>query len=175
LVRSARRAGELPTTTFIFTSDNGFLLGEHRQRGKMQVYEESAGVPLVIRGPGFSGGVARNQPVSNVDLAATIVEQSGVRAGVKLDGVSLLPVAADAQRQRPPVLIEMLSEHAFEAIRTPRFVLAQYANDGVELYDLERDPHQLENRGQDPRYRKTMRRLGQRLARLQDCAGASCR
>ena len=175
LVRSARRAGELTTTTFVFTSDNGFLLGEHRQEGKMHVYEESAGVPLVIRGPGFSGGVPRNQPVSNVDLVATIVEQSGVRAGLKLDGVSLLPVAANAQRQRPPVLIEMLSDRGFEAIRTPRFVLAQYANDGVELYDLERDPHQLENRGQDPRYRKTMRRLGQRLARLQDCAGTSCR
>jgi arylsulfatase A-like enzyme len=175
LAQTCRKAGELANTTFIFTSDNGYLLGEHRQTGKLRMYEESAGVPLVIRGPGFSGGVVRDQLVSNIDLAATIVEQSGVTPGLRLDGVSLLPAAPDAPRQRPPVLIEMLSERTFAAIRTPRFVLAEHDKAGTELYDLRRDPHELDNLRKDPRYRATKRRLSKRLNRLRDCAGASCR
>jgi len=176
LVRTARRVGELAETTFIFTSDNGFLLGEHRQKGKSRVYEESAGVPLVIRGPGFSGGIARSQPVSNVGVVATIVEQSGVTPGLKLDGVSLLPVAANGSSEHPPVLIENLEGRAFAAIRSSRFVLADHKKrDDAELYDLKRDPHQLENLHGAPRYRSIERRLSRRLDRLEGCAGASCR
>ena len=90
--------------------------------------------------------------------------------------MSLLPVAADEGREHPPVLIEILEGRAFAAIRTPRFVRAEYQErGGAELYDLKRDPHQLENLHGAPRYRSIERRLSRRLDRLKGCAGGSCR
>jgi len=174
LVRVLREAGELNRTTFIFTSDNGYLLGEHRSVGKEKVYEEAAGVPLVIRGPGFSGGRVERHPVSNVDLVATIVEQSGVRPGLPQDGLSLAGGPA-AVAERPPVLIELASGRSFAAIRTQRHVLAEYEDGGAELYDLEEDPHQLENLRRAAAYDSIRQRLSRRLAALRECAGASCR
>ena len=174
LLATLRRTGELERTIFVFTSDNGFVLGEHRQTGKEVVYEESAGVPLLIRGPGFGRGETQTRPVSNVDLVATMVELSGVEAGVVLDGVSLAGEATDVA-SRPPVLIEMLTKREFAAIRTPRYVLAEYDRGGTELYDLRTDPDQLDNLRKDSRYRGVRRRLSTQLARLRDCAGESCR
>ena len=72
LIRTLRRTGELDHTVVIFTSDNGYLLGQHRQIGKELPYEESMRVPLIVRGPGFPSGARRRQLVANIDLAPTI-------------------------------------------------------------------------------------------------------
>jgi arylsulfatase A-like enzyme len=175
LIATLRREGELDDTLFVFTSDNGYLLGEHRQVGKKKVYEESAGVPLAIRGPGFSGGASVEQPVSNVDLVATIVEMTGVEPGLELDGVSLAPLARGESETRPPVLIEVPTSGGFAAVRTRRFVLAEHEKGATELFDLERDPAQLENVRQVSRYKPARTRLSRKLSELRECAGASCR
>lgn len=164
-----RETGELERTVFVFTSDNGFLLGQHRQTGKDKVYEDSAGVPLVVVGPGFAAGARATRPVSNVDLVATMVKQSGVEPGVELDGVPLTRAGG-----RRAILIEMLTKREFAAVRTRRYLLAEYVKGGVELYDLERDPDQLENLGRRPEARELRRRLSEQLARLRECAGAEC-
>ena len=173
LATTLRRAGELDETVFIFTSDNGFMLGEHRQVGKEKVYEESAGVPLVIAGPGFSGGVSEEAPVSNVDLVATIVEQSGVEPGVPQDGVALAPIGPGKQLERAPILIEMLALREFAAIRTADAVYAEYEKGGSELYDLVADPAQLDNLRRAPGYRELRAELARELDALRDCAGRS--
>ncbi len=172
LVVTLKRSHELDNTVFVFTSDNGYMLGQHRQTGKESVYEESAGVPLVVRGPGFGSGEVSTQPVSNVDLVATIVEQSGIEPGVPLDGVQL---ERAVRGRRAPVLIEVLTERRFAAIRTARYVLAEYDSGGAELYDLVVDPFELENLRQDPSYRGIRRSLSERLDRLRGCAGVACR
>lgn len=175
LISTLRRAGELDDTVFVFTSDNGYLLGEHRQIGKEKVYRESAGVPLVIRGPGFPEGATAEQPVSNVDLVATIVEMSGVEPGLELDGVSLAPVAASEPGPRSPVLIEVLAGNGFAAIRTPRYLLAEHEKGATELYDLDRDPAALDNLRRVSDYTEVRSRLSRRLGELRECAGESCR
>ena len=74
LVGALKATHELQNTVIIYTSDNGYMLGEHRQTRKELAYEESAGVPLLVRGPGFPVGVRRNQVVGNIDLAPTVLD-----------------------------------------------------------------------------------------------------
>lgn len=96
IVHELDRSGELDNTLIIFTSDNGFLQGEHRiPLGKVSVYEPSTRVPLIMRGPGIRPGIRLRQPVANIDLAPTIVEAAGARAGLRMDGESLWPILRD--------------------------------------------------------------------------------
>ena len=176
LVTVLRRNGALDRTMIVFTSDNGYLLGEHRRVGKEVVYEEAVRVPLVIRGPGFPRGVTRRQLVGNIDLVPTIVALTGAGPGLTMDGVPLLPLARRPRaRARRAMLLEVLSERRFAAIRTRRYVLSLNREGVNELYDLKRDPFELTNVALDPGYAEIKRRLRARLARLRDCAGAGCR
>ncbi|MGH3052179.1 MAG: sulfatase family protein, partial [Gaiellaceae bacterium] len=91
--------GVLGRTYVIFTADNGFFHGEHRiPDGKVLVYEPSVRVPLLLRGPGIPHGAQRTNLAANVDLATTILDAAGARAGRRLDGRSLLPFARDARK-----------------------------------------------------------------------------
>jgi N-acetylglucosamine-6-sulfatase len=87
-----RDAGKLDDTIIIFTSDNGYMLGEHRLEGKIAVYEGSVRVPLLIRGPGIPENQTRVQLVNNLDVVATIEELAGVTPGRIPDGHSLTPL-----------------------------------------------------------------------------------
>ena len=87
---------KLRRNTYIFyLSDNGFMRGEHRIRGdKRFLYEESARVPFIARGPGIPHGESSNDVVVNADLTSTILELSGAQAGLLQDGQSLIPSLA---------------------------------------------------------------------------------
>ena len=99
IVRALQDSGELSRTLFVYTSDNGFFHGEHRiPNGKVQHYEPSARVPLVMRGPGVPRGVRITQPSVNVDLAPTLVDAANAKVGRATDGVSLLALLADRTR-----------------------------------------------------------------------------
>ena len=181
LVLALEETGELDRTVILFTSDNGFFLGEHRvPDGKRLPYEEAVRVPLIIRGGGFPAGAEALQPVANIDLAPTIVALAGARARRKMDGIPLLPLALDpALEQDRPLLLEGFSRNSgrpsHEAIRTPRWLWVEYRNGSRELYDLEDDPLQLRSRHGDPNLAAVRAELAGRLARLRKCAGTSCR
>ncbi|HEX9993970.1 MAG TPA: sulfatase [Acidimicrobiales bacterium] len=131
----------------------------------------------VVRGGPFPAGATVSRLVANVDLAATIVELAGAVPGHPLDGRSLVPIATDPGaglgRQ---VLIESspTAEGGYRGVRTPRYAFVQYHDGQRELYDLDADPYQLENRAGDPAYAEAERRLAGALARLATCAGATC-
>jgi N-acetylglucosamine-6-sulfatase len=178
IVGELERLGELERTLIIFTSDNGFFHGEHRvPSGKVLVYEPSIRVPLIVRGLGFPEGRRLRQPVSNVDVAPTIVDVAGATAARRMDGRSLVPLLRDPNVgwgrdllvQRGP------GNAAFTALLTPRFKYVEYANGERELYDLPSDPDELESRYADPAYAKARAELARRLALLRVCAGESCR
>jgi N-acetylglucosamine-6-sulfatase len=179
IVAALRDSGELDDTYIIFTSDNGFFQGEHRiQRGKLQLYEESIRVPLVIRGPGIPKGRTSRELVVNSDLAPTILDLAGAEADRVIDGRSLLPLAEDPARETGREILLQASRPVmpdYEAIRTQRYVYAEYETGERELYDLERDPYQLDSRHADPRYQEIESRLARRLSALRSCSGASCR
>lgn len=92
LVRTLTKTGELDNTVILFTSDNGYLLGEHRYMGKNTPYEEALQVPLIARGPGVPVGLTVNETANLVDLAATFLHLGNATAGRIQDGRSLMPI-----------------------------------------------------------------------------------
>lgn len=181
LVDALQETGELDRTVIVFTSDNGFFLGEHRlPDGKVLPYEESIRVPLIIRGGSFPRGSTALQPAANIDLAPTVVALTGAKARRKMDGIPLLPLALDPELGQDRVLLlegrnRNSGRPPYDAIRTPRWLWVEYQNGSRELYDLEDDPLQLRSRHGDPDLAAVRAELAGRLAKLRKCAGTSCR
>ncbi|MFN8041397.1 MAG: sulfatase [Acidimicrobiales bacterium] len=179
IVTTLQQTGQLDNTVIVFTSDNGLFHGQHRNLlGKVQLYEESSHVPLVIRGASFPAGAHASQVTANVDLAPTILKLAGATATVPLDGRDLAPVATNptdgADRS---VLLENwngLTGQSSTAIRGGRWFYAEHPGNEKELYDLQTDPYQLHNLVDDPAYASVVQSLAPRLAALRTCAGASC-
>lgn len=173
LVRELRRSGELGETVIVFTSDNGYMLGEHRQiGGKSLPYEESTRVPLLIRGPGFPSGVRRTQIVGDIDLAPTLLELAGGKASRPVDGVSLLGPAADEAEGADRALL--LESGAMQAVRTPAWLYVDYGRGRRELFDTRSDPLQLESLAGSETAAATERDLARRLRDLSACVGRGC-
>jgi N-acetylglucosamine-6-sulfatase len=177
IVEALERSEELDNTYVIFTSDNGYMLGEHGLIGKHLPYEESVRVPLVIRGPDIPAGTNQEQLVQNIDLAPTIVDISGAAADRRMDGISLLPLASGEPGPERDLLLEYLEgEEQFAGIRSrDGYVYVEYVGGASELYDLGRDPGQLENVVDEAAYADVRDELAERLADLKDCSGEECR
>ncbi len=176
LVAELRAAETLDETVFIFTSDNGFLLGEHGLLGKELPYEESARVPLIVSGPGFPGGETSEQLVANIDLAPTIVDLASAEPELEFDGTSLLPFAeGEIDPERELVIEYLVGSRRYEAIRSRDLLYARYAQGGEQLFDLATDPRQLDNLAADADQAETVTELAARLDVLSSCAGESCR
>jgi N-acetylglucosamine-6-sulfatase len=168
-------------TVLLFTSDNGYLLGEHRiVNDKVALYEPSIRVPLLMRGPGVPAGLHLTQQTANIDLAPTIAALAGAKPKLKEDGRSLLPLlAAPSLPFRRDILLERGKDangvRIYTAIRTERYVYAEYDTGERELYDLLLDPDELVSKHADPAYAAIEAELARRLALLRDCAGVTCR
>jgi arylsulfatase A-like enzyme len=196
IVGALKRNGVLDRTYILFTSDNGFLLGEHRVRsGKMLVYDPSTGVPLLIRGPGVPHHRVSSELVTNEDLAPTIVRIAHATPGLTVDGRSLLRFARHpALHSRRPLLhetgglkyvtipeqdrgpyVQLKRILTYRAVRTRRYLWVEYRNGSRELYDLKRDPAELHSLHKDPRYAGVRKALRREVARLAHCRGRVCR
>ena len=182
IVRALERTGELENTYIFFTSDNGFFQGEHRiPSGKVLPYEEALRQPLIVRGPGIPRGSVRHELVGNIDLAPTIAEMAHVTPARIVDGVSLLELMKTGRWsvQRDDIVVEGgpfdKASQEFVGLRTPRYQFSVYGNGEEELYDLQTDPYELENRAGDPEFAAIKAELAARLERLQLCSGVTCR
>jgi N-acetylglucosamine-6-sulfatase len=204
MVRALRTIQQLDRTAFLFTSDNGYLLGLHRWESKILVYEESIRVPLFLRVPGVSGPRTVAELVLNNDLAPTIAALARVTPGLPVDGRSLVPLldgTAGAWRKRfvaefPPTMAAPAPGDPdlagippgvppFFAVRTgvdgelSRLVYSETLNASAEvvareLYDLRVDPFQIASRHQNPAYLAKRRQLKQHLDALKTCGGGTC-
>ena len=163
IVDAFRTRGRLDDTVFVFTSDNGFLWGEHRiVATKLAAYEESIRVPLVVRyddlvvEPRADGNV-----VANIDLAPTLAALAGA-AAPGVDGRSLVPLLASpfASLTRP-LLVEHLTELAptYCAVRTRNSKYVAYQTQEEELYALDQDRYELVNRASDPAFAARLRAM----------------
>jgi N-acetylglucosamine-6-sulfatase len=194
IVEELREAGELDRTYVLFTSDNGFMQGEHRvASGKMLPYDPSTRVPLLIRGPRIERGRVSTALVGNVDIAPTVMAATPATAGRPLDGRSILPFARDVDlRSLRPFLHSTGGNGAFgrrryeggrgqqprvpawRAVRTARWLFVDYRGGQRELYDLKRDPAQLHSHAGKRRYRKRIWRMRRVLGHLARCSGREC-
>ena len=183
ILRLLKDRGELGNTYVVFTTDNGLLRGQHRLLKKSTPYEEAAGVPLVIRGPGVPAGMVRDQLVINNDFAPTFADWADTDVPGFVDGRSFAPLL----QQDPPtgsdwrtaILNEQQQRQRFhipdyEAVRTRAHTYVRWKTGERELYDLHKDPYELENIAgrADP---TVVARLKTRLELLSTCRGSTCR
>lgn len=181
VVDALDRAGKLDDTVIIYTSDNGFMFGDHRLVGKVAPYEASIKVPLIMRGPGVPANETRAQLVNNLDVVATIEDLADATPGLTPDGRSLRPLFADAQAPwRSALLIEdaitrfQNPKLRFLAVRTPTRKYVKYSGGLEELYDLATDPYELHNEAANASYAADLASLRGLHDKLATCAGPSC-
>jgi arylsulfatase A-like enzyme len=188
------RRGVLDNTYFVFSSDNGFHLGQRRMlAGKQTAYDTDVRVPLVVTGPGVPAGRRVSAMTSSIDLAPTFEQIAGAHPRYSRDGESLLGLW---HGQRPPasrsnaVLIEHRSGGSaddpdwqgsrsgngpsYEALRTADALYVEYVTGDREYYDLRRDPLEMNNIVGElsPSRAAALHRM---LAQLARCRGSGCR
>jgi arylsulfatase A-like enzyme len=146
----------LDNTLIIYTSDQGFFLGEHGWYDKRFMYEESLGIPLVIRYPEkITAGQVNQNLVMNLDIAPTILDAAGIGIPADLQGESLLSLGPESSRSWRKSIYYHYYEFPYGAhkvkkhygVRTDRYKLIHFYNDidDWELYDLKLDPYELNN------------------------------
>ena len=173
IVHTLAETGLDATTTMIFTSDHGECLGDRGFWTKMVMYEEASAVPLIIAGPGIDAGVC-SAPVSLIDLYPTVLELTGVPAASGTDAPkharSLMSTARAPDHERP-----ILSEyHDYGAqtgmfmLRKDRWKLVVYPGFPSQLFDLEADPEENHDLGNDPAHADTVAAMLAALRKIAD-------
>ncbi len=141
-------------TVVIYSSDNGFLWGEHRTIDKNWPYEESIRIPFIVRAPGMSSdsGGSREQMVLNIDLAPTLLDIAGVPIPGEMEGESFLPVLRNRDTAgRKAWLYEYFKDYPYNipttyGVRTDRYKLIEYEGRRKPLlYKIDQDPKEKNN------------------------------
>ena len=181
VVKALQDTGKLDDTVIIYTSDNGYLFGEHRLIGKSAAYEEAIRVPLLMRGPGIPRNETRSQLADNLDVVATIVDLARAEPRAPLDGHSLMPSFADpGAGARDALLLEGTVNRfqdpakRYSGVRTSTRKYVKYDGGFEELFDLTTDPNELNNESGNPTYGRDLAALRDLQKSLATCAGASC-
>ena len=169
--------GLLDNTVIIYTSDQGFYMGEHGYFDKRFMYEESFRTPLLVRVPGKKKGVDVSGFVQNIDYAPTILDLAGLPIPEDIQGESFLPLLngktpKDWRRSLYYHYYEYPAEHSVRrhyGVRTERYSLMHFYNDidEWELFDLQEDPMQLHNLYGEPGREALTEELKKELERLQ--------
>jgi arylsulfatase A-like enzyme len=182
-------------TLLVYSSDQGFFLGDHGWFDKRFMYEQSLQMPLLLSYPrAVAAGTVHDDIVSNVDFAQTFLDAAGVPHHERMHGRSFWADLTGAEAPPPADgLYYRYWEHddvnhqapAHYGYRTARHKLIYFYNDGLgvpgtssvthppewELYDLEEDPDELRNVYDDPAYREVREELEVRLWHAQEAVG----
>ena len=167
LERAVRRSGQAKNTVFVFSSDNGYHMGQYRLNpGKQTAFDTDIRVPLVVAGPRIPAHSVNSDLVENIDLRPTFEALAGATTSADVDGHSFVPLL-DGHPE--PWRKYALVEHRFDsrnkadpdeqsvylgqdppsytAIRSKNFAYITYASGEHEYYDIARDPYELHNLG----------------------------
>lgn len=171
-----KRTGLDKNTIVVYTTDQGFYLGEHGWFDKRFMYEESFRTPLLVRLPGGKKGDV-DEMVQNIDYGPTILDLAGVEVPADMHGVSFLPLlkgekVPDWRKSLYYHFYEYPAEHAVRrhyGVRTERYKLMHFYNDidCWELYDLQEDPMEMHNIYGQPGTEELVKELKTELLRLQ--------
>lgn len=155
VVKTLEKLGELENTVIIYMSDNGYLLGEHGLIDKRVMYEASIRIPAFLYwGEKIKKGSVNNEFVLNIDIAPTILDIAGVEKPATMHGESFLPLALGEDVEwRQDFLYEYFVDHmavqtpTIYGLRTKQYSYMTYHGvwDTYELYDMNKDPKQMNN------------------------------
>ena len=181
VIDALKTAGLETNTIVIYSSDQGFYMGEHGWFDKRFIYEESLHMPFIIRWPGVVKPGTRFTPfIQNIDYAPTFVEMAGGESPAGLHGKSIVPILRGATPAdwRKSVYYHYYDEAGAHrvanhyGVRTERFTLAHfYGTDEWELFDNDKDPQQLRSVFADPKYASTVPEVKRELHRLRSLYG----
>ncbi len=170
--------GLAENTVVIYSSDQGFYLGDHGWFDKRWMYEESLRMPFMVRWPGvIEPGSTNDDLVQNLDFAETFLDIAGSNIPKEMQGQSLVPLM---KGQTPGEWRDSIYYHYYEfpgahsvrrhyGVRTKRYKLIYYYNiDEWELFDLQRDPEELNSVYDNPTYEPVIKRLKKELKRLRN-------
>ena len=174
--------GLADNTVVIYSSDQGFYLGDHGWFDKRFMYEESYRMPLLIKWPGVTEpGSVNTDLVSNVDFAETFLDIAGVDIPGDMQGASLVPLLRgetpdDWRKSHYYQYYEFLNDRRTAhmvrrhyGVRTARYKLIHFYNiDEWELYDLASDPREMRNLYGEPQYQDLIQDLKAEIVRLQE-------
>ena len=163
-------------TVLVFTSDNGYYLGEHCLGDKRSAYEESLRIPMLVRYPKrFPKGAVRDEMVLNTDIAPTFLELAGIPVPSHMQGRSMVPLLTGGRSEwRQSFLAEYFIEREYPntptllAVRTSQAKLVKYPGRGewTELFDLSNDPYETRNLARDPAHAPLLAELDAEMERL---------
>lgn len=164
----------LDKTFIVFTSDNGYLWGEHGQGQKRLAYEESIRVPMLVRYPALiKAGSVTDASILNIDFAPTFLDLAHVPMHAQMKGQSILPVfKGQPLKSRESLLFEYYLEPtgipSWKSVRTDQYKYINYTDlkDSNELYDLKQDPHEMHNLINKPQSALVVQNMEKELQRL---------
>lgn len=169
-------SGLARNTIVVYSSDQGFYLGDHGWYDKRWMYEESLRMPLIVRWPGaVRPGSENGHLVQNLDFAQTFLDMAGVPAPADMQGRSLVPLLRGRSPEdwRKSIYYHYREYpawhmvHRHYGVRTDRYKLIRFYQIGEwELFDLQKDPNELHNRYDDPAYASVREELEAELERL---------
>ena len=172
-----KKNGLEENTIVVYTSDQGFYLGEHGWFDKRFMYEESLRTPLLIRYPKeIKAGIVCDKMVQNIDFAATFLDYAGIKIPKDIQGESFRKVLnGKSSKWRDAIYYhyyEYPQPHSViphYGVRTERYKLIHFYQvvDEWELYDLEKDPREMKSVYDDPAYAKIKAQLHKQLVALQ--------
>jgi arylsulfatase A-like enzyme len=176
-------SGLAENTIVVYTSDQGFYLGEHGWFDKRFMYEESFRTPWLVRWPGkIKPGLVNQDLVQNLDFAETFLDAAGVNVPSDMQGESLLPLfAGDNANWRDAIYYHYYEYPGIHAVKrhygisTDRYKLIHfyYDVDEWELYDLETDPNEMTNIIDKPEFAEVKDKMIFRLKELRKKYGDS--
>ena len=172
-------SGLAKNTIVVYTSDQGFYLGEHGWFDKRFIYNESFRTPLLIKWPDkIAAGTISDEMVQNLDFAQTFLDAAGIDAPDDMQGESMMPLLTGNNEQwsRDAAYYHYYEYPGFHMVKrhygivTKRYKLAHfyYDIDEWELYDLEKDPLEMNNVYDDPAYAEIVKDLKERLDDLRE-------
>ncbi|MEW4453202.1 sulfatase [Bremerella sp. JC817] len=159
-------------TVVVFWSDHGYHFGAHGLVKKQSLFEQSARVPFIISAPGQKQiGTHTGRTVELVDVYPTLTDLCGIEAPQNLAGESLVPLLNDPEATwDKPALTQTIRGPKMMgySLRTERYRLTKWGDDGLELYDYETDPNELHNLANDPEHAELVKELSAKLTNLRN-------
>ena len=179
LMKALKDSDQLENTVVIFTSDQGFAWGQHGSQEKWLPYDANILAPLIIRAPGITQmGTVSEEAVNGVDITVTIHDLAGIKPQWKMHGRSLMPLLKDPSKSLNSSMLMINTTHVYGSkinqelkaknydafkrrglyawmmMRDGKYKYIRHFKDNVieELYDLEKDPEELNNLAINPEY-----------------------
>jgi uncharacterized sulfatase len=160
LLDALERQNLTENTIIVFFSDHGFHLGEHVGLwGKSTLFEEATRVPLLVAAPGKKAGASSPRLVELVDVYPTLAQLCGLPRPEGMEGASFAPLLDDPERPWKKAAFTSVQRNGGQSVRTERYRLTVWGMgrpSECELYDHQRDPHELVNLARDPAQAQTL-------------------